>query len=51
MFLLASLGTPSVLQAYSSFKAITFGIPCTYKSNVTYNYTNIILVQDQAFMD
>lgn len=46
-----SLDNPSALQAHLFLKTIVFNIPYTDKSNVTYNYTSIIWVQDQAFTD
>ena len=45
------LDISSALQSHSSLKAINVGISCTDKLNMTYNYINIIWVQDQAFTD
>lgn len=51
IFLLAFLGTASILQAHLFAKLLVFGTAYTNKSNVTYNYANIILVQNQAILD
>ena len=51
IFSLVFLDTSSALQSHSSQKAIVLGILSKDKFNMTYNYTNTIWVQDQAFTD